>query len=71
MTNYSSTTIYKDESFYCCCYSSIYLYVDKINKISSIIYNSIVDSSSEIRIKTFIRSEYCFIPRRIIMIQMK
>ena len=51
MINYSSTTIYKDESFYCCCYSSIYLYVDKINKISSIIYNSIVDSFSGIRIK--------------------
>jgi len=51
MINYSSTTIYKDESFYSCCYSSIYLYVDKINKISSIIYNSIVDSFSWIRIK--------------------
>ena len=51
MINYSSTIIYKDESFYSCCYSNIYLYVDKINKISSIIYNSIVDSFSWIRIK--------------------
>ena len=71
MTNYSSIIIYKNESFYCCCYSSICLYVDKINKISNIIYNSIVDSFSGIRIKTFTLSKYRFILRIIIIIQIK